>query len=378
MGRPYRLIRWIALTIAGAAVVAGMAAFAIGLVGMPRATGYFSPVFSPDGRFVYVLSRDARATVTGFGHSGFTPPATVRLHRDRFRLLRISVDEGSATVVEDFGASPFEGATLKAYHGAIFGSPHTHLRWADGQHLDYEIGVTRHDTPLARTFVRRRAWNAQTGAWVTTSSWTEAPTSMSGHEPSQIHADAEVIAVAGEEQMPCAIAVLRKNEAIAKALVQTPACRDKYPGGLTAATLAPMSRRADIERAELIRKTYADLAARGRREGLSEGDALLRAGDEMSRLGLFPKTTKLIAQTGPCPSDGVIDITEEQFQVGLFPDIERAIAAPGTEVDKDMSSYILHRDYTTSQQLNARIDAGDRSFTIRTRGACWQLTIVKP
>jgi hypothetical protein len=43
-----------------------------------------------------------------------------------------------------------------------------------------------------------------------------------------------------------------------------------------------------------------------------------------------------------------------------------------------MSSYILHRDYTTSQQLNARIDAGDRSFTIRTRGACWQLTIVKP
>ena len=200
---------------------------------------------------------------------------------------------------------------------------------------------------------------------------------MSGHEPSQIHADAEVIAVAGEEQMPCAIAVLRKNEAVARALVQTEGCRDKYPGGLTAASLAPMSRRADIERAELIRKTYADLASRGRSDGLSEGEALLRAGDEMSRLGLFPKRTKLVAQSGACPSDGVIDITETQFQVGLFPDIEKAIAAPGTEVDKD-GSYIVHRDYTTSQQLNARIDAGDRSFTIRTRGACWRLTIVKP
>ena len=377
MARPSSLIRWIALTIAGAAAVAAMAAFAIGLVAVPRATGYFSPVFSPDGRFVYAVSREARATVTGFGHSGFTPPATVRLHQDRFTLLRISVDDGSRTVIEDFGASPLEGATLKAYHGAIFGSPHTHLRWSDGEHLDYEIGVTRHDTPLARTFVIRRVWSAQTGAWATTSGWTEAARSMSGDEPSQIHGDAEVLAVAGEEQMPCAIAVLRKKEAVARALVQTSACRDKYAGGLTAAVLAPMSRRADIERAELIRKTHADLAARGRRDGLSEIEALLRAGDEMSRLGLFPKTTKLIAQASPCSNDGVIDITEEQFQVGLFPDIEKAIAAPGTEVDKD-GSYIIHRDYTTSQQLDARIDAGDRILTIRTRGTCWRLTIVKP
>jgi hypothetical protein len=378
VARPSSLVRWLALTITGAAAVAAMAAFAIGLVGVPSATGYFSPVFSPDGRFVYVLSREARATVTGFGATGFTPPATVRLHRDRFLLLRISVDEGSRTVVEDFGASPFEGDTLKAYHGAIFGSPHTHLRWADGEHLDYEIGVTRHDTPLARTFIIRRVWNARTGAWETTSGWTEASRSMSGDEPSQIHGDAEVIAVAGEEQMPCAIALLRKSEAVARALVQTDACRDRYPGGLTAATLAAMSRRADIERTELIRKTYADLAARGRRDGLSDSEALLRAGDEMSRLGLFPKRTKLVAQATACANEGVITVTDEEFQVGLFQDIERAIAAPGTEVDKAMGPYLTHRDYTTSKQVNARIDTGALDFTIRTRGACWRLTIVKP
>ena len=36
-----------------------------------------------------------------------------------------------------------EGATIEAYHGAIFGVPHAHLRWADPAHLEYEIAVTR-------------------------------------------------------------------------------------------------------------------------------------------------------------------------------------------------------------------------------------------
>ena len=71
-------------------------------------------------------------------------------------------------------------------------------------------------------------------------------------------------------------------------------------------------------------------------------------------------------------------ISTEEFRVGLFQDIERAIAAPDTEVNKSMGSYITHRDYTTSRQINEFIDAGNSTFYVETRGKCWRLMIQRP
>jgi hypothetical protein len=201
---------------------------------------------------------------------------------------------------------------------------------------------------------------------------------MAGDEPAQLHGDNEVVAVAGDELMPCAVAVLRSDNGSPRALVETSTCRQKYPEGFTAAALGPLSRRAEIERAELIRKTYADFADRGRGQGLSESAALLRAGEEMSRLGLFPKTTQLIANSAECDADPVFDISDEEFRAGLFQDIERAIASPGVEVPKSMGTYIRHRDYATSRRINERIEAGDHELMVRTAGKCWRLTIVRP
>lgn len=61
-----------------------------GIVAAPRAHGYFSPMFSPDGISVIAIARDVLATKVGFGHQCFTPPVTVRLHRDRFKLKRVA------------------------------------------------------------------------------------------------------------------------------------------------------------------------------------------------------------------------------------------------------------------------------------------------
>jgi hypothetical protein len=374
-----KLTRWLAAGGLGVVALIALAAWGIGWISMPHASGYFSPIFAGDGQSVFAIARDARATVTGFGQEFFTAPASVRLLRDRFNLINVRLSDGRMTVVEEFPPSPLEGQRIRAYRPSIFGTPHAHLRWSDADHLDYELAVTRHDTPLARTFVIRRRWNPAARTYDTTPAWQEAHTGMSGDEPDQLHGDLEVIAVPGEYMMPCAIATLRRGEPRGQALVQTRDCHEKYPSGFTAEVLTPLSRRADIERAEKIRTTYAELVARGRASGRSEVQAMLDAGEEMSRLGLFPKSTKIVARETACDAASpLFHISAEEFKVGLFQDIEQAIAAPGTEVNKSMGSYISHRDYTTSRQINEFIDAGNSTFVIETSGKCWRLTIQRP
>jgi hypothetical protein len=358
--------------------LAAVAIWATGLVSIRRDTGYFSPLFAPDGQSVFAVTRDAGATIAGFGYEFFTAPASVWLFRDRFALVNIRLSDGRLTVVEEFPSSPLEGSRIRAYRGRIFGVPHAHLRWADAAHLNYEIAVTRHDVPSSRTFVVRRVWNAAARQYDNTTPWQESHTSLAGDEPQQLHGDLEAIAMPGDELMPCGIAILKRDGA-ASPLVQTRACRRTYADGRLSTVLAPISRRRDIERAEMIRTTYAALVARGRRSGLPEMAAMLEAGRQMQRLGLFPKTTMLVAQREACSERPArIRITDEQFRVGLFQDIERAIARPGEEVDKDMGRYIAHRDYGTSEALNALLDKGESELFVEARGACWRLTINRP
>jgi hypothetical protein len=374
-----QIVRWTLRWVVPALLaVILLAAWTAGLVGAPRADGYFSPVFSPDGTSVLAIARDVLATKVGFGYQFFTPPATVRLHRDRFKLLSFRVSDGRVTVLDVLPPSPLEGARISAYHGAIFGVPHAQLRWAKGL-LEYEVAVTRHDTPLARTFVLRRTWNPAAPAAASGASWQEAHTGMGGDERSQLHGDLEVLAVPGDELMPCAIVVVRQGEPRARPLVETPVCRKRHPAGLGPDDLRHLSRRADIERAEKLRSTYAALVERGRQAGLSEIEAGLAAGKEMSRLGLFPKTTTLVASAVDCESASpLFRVADAQFDVGLFQDIAQAIASPGEEVDKEMGAYVTHRDYTTSREINEFLDAGNSVFFVQARSRCWRLTVNRP
>ena len=373
--------RWKRVVIAlGAAVVvlAAAAVWLIGLVSAPHGTGYLSPVFAPDGVSILAIRRDVSALVTGFGWEFFTPPATVRVRRDRFELLSVRVADGQITVLETFPPSPLEGNQIRAYHGGIFGVAHAELRWADATHLDYEIAVTRHDSPLARTFVVRRAWNPKTGTYLHTTPWQETSSGMGGDEAHQIHGDLEAIAVPGDELLPCAIVVLRRDGSAAP-LVETPICRRNYPGGISPAVVAPLSRRADIERDQTVRTTYAALVARGRAAGQNEGAAMIEAGREMQRLGLYPKTTKLVAESAGCEgAPPLVAISDEEFRYGLFPDIEAAIEKPGTEVDKSMGAYVTHRDYTTSKRINDYLNEGQSRFVVRAHGACWRMSVRRP
>lgn len=368
--------RWVGVGLLS--LVLGGAAAALALT-TDRGRGYLTAVFAPDGASVYVVVRDVSATVVGLGVDTLTPPATVWLHRDRFAMLNIRVADGRLTVVKEFPASPLEGDRFDAYHGAIFGEGHAHLRWADATHLEYEIAVTRTEVPASRTFVWRSRWSATTGAVTESTRWERGSTSMGGDEPAELWGDREVLVPRGDEGLPCAVVLLRAGARDGIALAETSRCRSRFPNGYTPENLAEFSRRAAIERTQMLERTYADLVARGRAAGLSEGAAMLQANKGMQRLGLFPKETTIVARSDRCEAvTPVFRISDEEFRVGLFQDIEQAIDHPGEEIDKG-GGYVIHRDYDTSRQLNAFLsDREHREFLVDGKHGCWHMTIVRP
>ena len=65
----------------------------------------------------------------------------------------------------------------------------------------------------------------------------------------------------------------------------------------------------------------------------------------------------------------LFEIAEAEMASGIFPDIEKALAAPGSEVERSLGKYVVHNDYTTSRGLNAHLATGAREFLVRFRGA---------
>ncbi len=338
--------------------------------------GYLAAVFAPDGQSIYAIERDVSATVLGFGYEFWTPPAKVRIHRDRFRLINIRLADGRASTVQAFPPSPLEGTSISAYHGAIFGVSRGSLRWADRAHLDYAMSVERSEQPVSRTFIVQRQWSSEAQRYIEKPPWQEGYSAGGGSVPEQLAGDLEVIVPPGDELLPCAIVVLTKGTPNARVLMDTPACRRKYPDGYTAGTMAAFSRRAEIERVQTMTRTYADLVAQGKGRGMNEGEAMLDANKRMQDLGYYPKTPTITAQPATCEGvSPVFRISDEEFRVGLFQDIERAIRRPGSDEDRG-GTYVRHQDYDTSEKLNAYLnERRDATFYVDGLGGCWQLMV---
>ena len=364
-----------------------IAVWATGVVGYHSNTGYFSPLFSADGRTIYALRRMSSAAILGFGYEFFTPPAHVFVRQDRHALMAIAVDTGAVTELARFPASPLSGRHLRAYRNALMGSPSAHLRWEDGR-LEIEVAVTRHDEPLSRTFTLRNTWDPSAQRLTAEPQWREAHSAAGGSEPEQLAGPLEVLAVPGDEGFSCAIATVHRDTGAVRVLLSTPQCRAKYRDGLTRADVAALERRPDIERAVTITRTYRELVAKGVAAGENEGTAMLNASKEMARLGYFPRSPTLLATSVPCDTgngrpdastDGgaLFVISEEEFKVGLFSDIDAAIANPGEEVDKG-GDYVLHSSFDTSRRLNEYLASPDRTTFVVQRGKeCWRMEIRK-
>ncbi len=350
-----------------------------GLVATVRhgAEGYFSPQFTADGAAVVVVVRHARAWVLGLGSEMLTPPARVLIARDRFSIVRVTVDDGRIETLQDFPGSPLEGTWIQAYRPRVYGSAQAYLRWATPEALEYEVGVTVPRQPTSDTYVTRRRWDAAGNRFVDGAPWARGSFGMGGDEATQLSRDREVVAVPAGGAMPCAIVIVTTGQATARPVLETDECRKAHPDGYAVAALTDVLRRAEIERVAHLRRTHDELVVAARAKGLSEGSALLEAIRGMQRLGLYPKPSTMVATRAEQTTSGVpvFTITDEEFRVGLFNDIREALDHPGEAIEKG-SAYVIHRDFDTSRAINQYLaDRQDTELFVRADGALWRIVV---
>ena len=368
--------RWAALGFGSLLLVAGVVA---GAASFQRHEGYFSPVFSPDGRSVYFVQRNTSGFVWGRGWEHFTPPATTFALDDRVTLRAIDLATGRVETLQSWPSSPIVGRFLREYRGRSFQILNSVIRADTAGGVDYGIGLSITRIPTSEQFALSGRWepgHRSTGAW--SPGWWQPRIS----EP-VLFGEGEVMTVPGRESFPAAIVVFDAGAARTAVIHRNGDFPRIYPDGVPASLASERARRPQLEREAEIHRVHTELVAWFRREGAGENEALLRAGKEMERLGYYPRSAYLVARVVPAgsPADTtrpVFDIAEEEFRVGLFQDLERAIANPGEAVDASMGGYIVHRDFTTSERLNAFLEQGGRVFEVRTGGRRYEVTLVRP
>jgi hypothetical protein len=112
-------------------------------------------------------------------------------------------------------------------------------------------------------------------------------------------------------------------------------------------------------------------------EGIREGSAMLKASDDLEEMGLIAKSPKIVATSvAGVPVGGAsFTISSSEFRFGMFQDIEKAIKAPGKEIDF-WGRYVRHTDYTTSERLNDYLDDWRvKEFYVVTGGVTYRMEL---
>jgi hypothetical protein len=335
--------------------------------------GYYSPVFTADGRAVIAIRREARALVLGLGYESLTPPARVHVREDRFSIVRVDRSTGALSVLATLPPSPLEGHAYDGYRAMLYGAASGALRWRDAT-LDYEVTVTDHRVPTSRTYALRGTISPDSTERRDAPDWHEGATNLATDEKATLSGDDEVLSAIGPNGIPCALVLLARDQRHVRTLISSDACDPRNSGGVSARAVQALSRRKQIERqaaATAARQQFID----GRAHGLNGVSAEMHAIHELERLGYSPRSPQLVArrlgtsdvherlaanQLAP-----LFEITHLEFLSGLFEDIRTAIETPGTEVDY-RGPYILDQRFTTSAALNSFLASGGSLFFVKT------------
>ena len=360
-------------------VVLGAAAWAIGYATFERLHSFHAPVFSADGRSVFFVRRRAQAIVIGFGAEFFTLPAKVFLLNDRVTLERVALESRETETLLAWDRTPLSGQRYDAYRRSAFAVLDAHLG-PEGEGVRYELGITLHVVPLARHYISQ-------GQWPTTQSagkdWREGYTARGLDYDAMVKNSHELLVLPGNTIYPSGVVLYDHALSTSDVLLSSSSFPERYRTGIDRQELDLVSQFSRVQHSREMRAAEARIKAGLKAQGMAEHSAALQTIREMRRLGYYPKSTTLTARLvapDTVSSDGVplIEITQDEFRFGLFPDIEKAIAAPGEEVEKSMGDYIMHQDFDTSLKLNRLLEAGTTRFSVRTARSVYEITIHRP
>jgi hypothetical protein len=351
--------------------------------------GYFAPVYSPDGQYVYFVERRTSGTAKETRPSDFffsSSTFDVFVAKDTFSLKRLHVQSGQVEELIRLSPSPIEGQ-----HYEVIGSPFqfsdARLRFTKGQQLEFNVCLTAHHAPRAKEYSSSGVWSQAQHAAKISRSWEESPCEMSGYDEWPLFGASELMEVRAQRGLfPVAIVAYNHATRGVKVLVKSKDYDRLYPNGVPLQQMQENSRRSGIERDQVMRQTHEALLQKYKAMGMGEVQALLRTGKDMQRLGYYPKTPTIVARRlgreeaarTDLDKDALFSIAKGEMESGIFQDIERAIASPGQEIDRDSTDYLTHRDYSTSARLNAFLNTGKTRFYVRYLGDMYELTIAKP
>jgi len=360
------------LLTASAVVVVLALAQLIGIFTMERHQGFFAPVWDQDGRHVYLFERTTTGLIWGFGWEFFTSPAKVYVLADRLVLLRLDSATGASETLESFDGSPLVGRTTEHYRSRIFNYMSARIGPTDaGVEFVAALNVPR--IPTSETWALTGTWQP---AAPSNAQWTEKWPGNTAPPDEVLYRGVELMTAPGREAFPAAVLAVEADGSH-RVLVKNDDFSGLYPDGVLAQLIAERSNRARIEHLREFVRVQSDLTAKYQAEGLNEGAAMLRAGDEMEEMGYLPKSPRLVATPldAPPPDVRIFEIPNEYFRVGLFQDIAAAIAAPDQEVKTSTGDYLKYYDDELGPTLRAWRDAGNDRFAVRTDGALYLLEV---
>lgn len=357
------------------AVVGG--AWWLRLVTWESHAGYFGPAFSRDGKYVYAVTRETRGVTWGMGWEHFTPPAYAYPLSDRFGLIRIEVDSGRSEILESWASSPVTQRIIREYRGRVFNTASAVVRPENTGAVRYQVEMAIPVVPVSEVHRIAGIWVAA-GGKKERGEWGQGSHSGTGPSEPVLSGQIEVFTAGGPEFFPSAIVLLDHRTMTTRVIAKSSAYAERYPDGPKLEELLAVSRKKDIERvAELVR-VRGEHVARYRAQGMSEIEALLKTNRDLEDLGHLPRSPRIVATrlaATAAPTLPVFEIAEAEMASGVFPDIEKAIAAPGEEIDKSMGNYIIHRDYANSAKLNTHFSGGGRDFLVRFRGQTYRIEV---
>ena len=372
-------MRKLAFVCAALVLAVAAAVWWLKLVTWEAHTGYFGPAFSHDGRHVYAVVRETSGFTWGLGWEHFTPPAYAYPMSDRIRLVRVDTASGTEETLETWATTPVHQRIISEYRGRVFNTFHATVRPDARSGVQYEAKMALPVAPASEVHVLTGTWSPH-AADRRRGDWQRAHRVMGPSEP-VVSGETEVFALKGPESYPCAIALLDHEVMKARVLAQSAVCTRRYPEGPPVAALLEVSRKKDIERVAELERVRAALVAKHRERGATEIEALLRTTRDLEDLGYLPKSPRIVAhRLSANDADAnrglpLFSIAEAEMASGIFPDIAKALAAPGTEINKTIGRYMLHDTYANSHALNAHLASGGREFLVRYRGETWRIEL---
>lgn len=342
-----------------------------------RQDGFFSPVFSANGAYIYFIERNTHGLQWGLGVEHFTAPAHAYILQDRIALKRIHLDSGSRETLLLWPTSPLLRKHLRFYRNRIFGVLSARLQFEDNGELGYTLSISIPRVPSSETFYvegRLRPDKKQH----TAPPWSQRYAVRYGHLRYRLHGEWEVMAAPGKAAFPSAIIRYRHVDNAVRVVLANDLYTTLHPNGVTLRWLAEHAQRPEIERINNRQTVYENLLKRFEAQGMREGETRLQTHEEMVRLGYYPTPTRLRAERVSNTDDKlpVFEITQTEFVVGLFSDIRRAITSPGALIEKNMGRYIHHHDFDTSAKLNAYLKTGAMQFYVKHGDRLFKLTVV--